>query len=73
MVSPFVEEADRNASQTPILDALTKLDALGVDLKSDGKSVWLFPEDEKRVPPHAHSLIRQCSHQLAGMLGKRDP
>jgi hypothetical protein len=71
LVSPFVEEADQKASQTPILDVLTRLDALGAELQSDGQSVWLDAAGEGRVPPALLALIRQCSHELAGMLGKR--
>jgi hypothetical protein len=71
LVPPFTEEADKNASAAPVLDALTRLEALGVEVQSDGKSCWLRWEDEARVPPQLRSVLRQCSHQLAGLLGRR--
>jgi hypothetical protein len=73
LIRPFTEEADRNASSAPVLDVLTRLEALGVGVQSDGKSCWLRWEDEARVPPEVRSVLRQCSHRLAALLGKNIP
>jgi uncharacterized protein (DUF3820 family) len=69
VVPPYTTEADANASPTPILDALTRLEALGVEVQSDGRRAWLRWEDMRRVPADLVALVRQCSHTLAGMLG----
>jgi hypothetical protein len=68
-VSPYTELADANASQTPILDALTRLEDLGVQLQSDGRTVAIPWQDWRRVPPDLHAIVRQCRHQLARLLG----
>jgi hypothetical protein len=68
-ISPFIEQADAAASQTPVLDVLIQLEGLGVELVSDGSKAWIASEDYKRVPAELHSLVRQCSHQLARMIG----
>jgi hypothetical protein len=70
-VSPLTEEADRNASPAPVLDALTRLDVLGVELGNDGKRAWIPAGDYQRVPPDLHALVRQCAHELARMLGNK--
>jgi hypothetical protein len=69
LVTPFIEQADAAASTTPVLDALIQLDALGIELQSDGSKAWVAAEDWRRVPAELHSLIRQRSHQLARMIG----
>jgi hypothetical protein len=70
LVSPYTDEADRNASPTPVLDVLMKLDEIDVELCSDGRTAWIDNADQQRVPPALHAIIRQCRHQLARMLGK---
>jgi hypothetical protein len=69
MVEPHLTEANRAASTTPVLDALTRLGDLGIDLHSDGKSVWFAGDDWKRVPPDLYALVRQCGHELGKLLG----
>jgi uncharacterized protein (DUF3820 family) len=66
---PWVGQADAVASKTPLLDALTRLEALGVELESDGQSVSIRWPDWQRVPQDLAAVIRQCSHQLARLLG----
>jgi hypothetical protein len=69
-LEPWIRQADYNASPTPVLDVLTQLDDLGIELESDGHSMQVPLQDWQRVPPELHALIRQCSHQLARMLGR---
>lgn len=69
-VPPFLTEAERRASPTAILDVLTELEALGVELQSDGASCWVRGEDYFKVPRELHAKIRQCKHTLASMLGR---
>jgi hypothetical protein len=71
----YARLADAAASQTAILDALTRLEALGVEPYSDGTRVYFAPGDHQRVPPDLHAVIRQCGHALAKMLagGRRVP
>jgi uncharacterized protein (DUF3820 family) len=45
---------------------VAELHALGVELASDGKTVWLRGDDWRKVPP---DLIRQQGHLLATMIG----
>ena len=71
MRETFIRLADQNVSETPILDVLTWLDDIGAELRSDGKTVWVRPEHWRRVPPDLHALIRQCSHRLARLMGRR--
>jgi hypothetical protein len=68
-VPPYTTLADAAASPTPILDVLTRLDDLGVELRSDGRRVWISGTDWHRVPKELHDVIRQCGHTLAGLLG----
>jgi hypothetical protein len=68
-VPPYTTLADSNASKAPVLDALTWLEKLGIELESDGRSVQVPWRDWQRVPPELHALLRQCSHQLARMIG----
>jgi hypothetical protein len=65
---PYAGMADAAASPTPVLDVLVRLEDLGVQLHSDGASVYVPGRDRHRVPPDLHSLIRQCAHQLARLL-----
>jgi hypothetical protein len=61
--------ADRASSPTAALDVLTRLDDLGIDLESDGGSVWVPWPAYRRVPADLQALIRQCSYQLAKLNG----
>jgi uncharacterized protein (DUF3820 family) len=64
-----IAEADRNASPAPLLDVLTRLDDLGITLKSDGQAIhFATVEDWRRCPADLRDTIRQCNHQLATML-----
>jgi hypothetical protein len=67
-VPPYVEQANAVASKTPVLDVLTRLDEIGVELLSDGKSVRYRPGDWQRVPPDLRRVVAQCGHDLARML-----
>jgi hypothetical protein len=69
-VEPFVGEADRALSPTPILDVLTRLDDLGVELGSDGARVWFVGDGWKRVPADLKAVVGECNHRLARMLGR---
>jgi hypothetical protein len=69
-VAPYTTEADRNASGAPVLDALTRLEGLGVELVSDGQRVWVNDKDWRKVPADLHATIRQCSNQLARLIGR---
>jgi hypothetical protein len=66
---PFTTQADRNASPAPILDALTRLGGLGVELLSNGRSVYYKPGDWQKVPDDLCTIVRQASHELAKMMG----
>jgi hypothetical protein len=68
-VEPHTGQADAAASAAPILDALTRLEALGVELAGDGRAVWFAGDDWRRVPADLQAVVRQCRHTLAGMLG----
>jgi len=68
-VPPYSAEADRNASPAPVLDVLIRLEHLGVELESDGRTCKVPYRDWRRVPAEVHALIRQANHQLARMLG----
>jgi hypothetical protein len=70
-VTEYVELANAAARQTDLLDALTRLDALGVELHSDGRRVWIGGGDSRRVPADLAALVRQCGHRLARLMGKR--
>jgi hypothetical protein len=69
LAEPYISRANAAASATPILEALTRLDALGVELASDGHSVRFAGDGWRRVPPQLQALVRQCNHDLARMLG----
>jgi hypothetical protein len=73
IVEPFIEHANAAASNTPLLDALTQLEDLGVTLRSDGSSCWIPYRDLPKVPPDLQDVVHQCNHQLAKMLGKITP
>jgi hypothetical protein len=62
---PYTDLADANASETPILDALLRCEALGVELARDGSSVWPVGD----APPDLAGLLRQCAPDLARLLG----
>ncbi len=66
----WTQQADRNASPTALLDVLTRLEDLGIDLQSDGRTVWVPWPDVQRIPLDLRAVIRQCSHQLARLLGQ---
>jgi hypothetical protein len=70
-VPPFSTMADAAASPTAVPDVLTRLEALGIELVSDGRSVNYKGTDYHRVPLDLRALVRQCSHQLARMMGNR--
>src|SRR5262245_7581627 len=69
-VEPYTSQANARASSTAVLDVLVRLEDLGIELQSDGQAVS-FGKDWQRVPDDLRTLVRQCSHQLAGLLGKR--
>jgi hypothetical protein len=71
-VEPYLSMANAAASQTPILDALVRLEELGVEVHSDGQRAWIEYEDWNKVPADLHAIVRQCSHQLARMLGNTE-
>ena len=62
---------NENLSPTAILDVLTRLEDLGIDLQCDGRKAWVSAEDYRKVPADLHVVIRQCSNTLARMIGKR--
>ena len=61
-----VAAADRNASPAPLLDVLTRLDELDIELISDGHEVSFTGDGRRRCPADLAELIRQCNHQLCG-------
>jgi hypothetical protein len=67
---PWTGEADAAASATPSLDALTRLDELGIELESDGLTAWVPWPDARRVPAELLAVVRQCARQLGRMIGK---
>jgi hypothetical protein len=67
-VEPYVSMADATASPTAMLDALTRLDDLGVELHRDGRGAWIGGDDYRKVPPDLRALVKQCSNELAKML-----
>jgi hypothetical protein len=68
-IEPYIGLANENASATPILDVLTKLDDLGIEVKSDGRRAWIPWPDNQQCPPAVMALIRQCNNQLARLIG----
>ena len=54
---------------TAILDVLTRLEDLGIELISDGRSVCFGPGGWAKAPRELHDRVRECSHLLAGLLG----
>jgi hypothetical protein len=69
-IPPYTTEADANASASPVLDALVRLDDLGVELVSDGRRVWFAdPDARRKVPRDLHAVVRECGHTLAMMMG----
>jgi hypothetical protein len=69
MQQPWIGQADA-ASKTPVLDVLTRLDDLGVELESDGNTVSIPWPHWRRVPEDVKGIIRQCNNQLARLIGK---
>lgn len=69
---PFTTLAANEVSDTAVLDVLTGLEDLGIELKSDGKTCWVPYPDCQKVDAALAGLIRQCSHDLARMLGDHD-
>jgi uncharacterized protein (DUF3820 family) len=69
IMPPYSDQADANQSKTALLDTLTRLEEIGVDLQSDGQTAWIASADYNRVPADLHTLIRQCRHKLARMIG----
>jgi hypothetical protein len=67
---PFVAQADANASPTALLDVLTRCEELGIALRSDGRRVDFAGDGWRKATPELRRLVKQCSHQLAGLLGK---
>jgi hypothetical protein len=68
-VPPYSTIADATANPTVMLDVLTRLDDLGMRLHSDGRSAWIGGDDYRKVPPDLKALVKQCSHELAKMIG----
>jgi hypothetical protein len=68
-----IAEANRNASPTPVITALVELEALGVELVSDGNSVSYVGDGWRKVPRELDAIVRQCSHTLARMIGDNRP
>jgi hypothetical protein len=68
-VEPYMTYADRNASGAAILDVLVQCEELGIELLSDGQTVRFH--DNHRAPPGLRSLLRQCSHDLARLMGRQ--
>jgi hypothetical protein len=68
--SPYVEEADAAASKTPVLDVLTRLEDLGIELLSDGKSIrYARDADYRRVPPDLRRLVQSQVTPFSRMSG----
>jgi hypothetical protein len=68
IVEPDVSQPDAAGSDTDLLDALVRLDELGVQIHSDGRRVFFRSNDWRRVPPDLAALVRSCSHRLARMM-----
>jgi hypothetical protein len=69
LVAPYTAEADANASPTPILDTLTRLEDLGVELVSDGRRAEVPWPEAQRLPDDLRETLRGCQHTLARMIG----
>jgi hypothetical protein len=71
VAEPYISEANANASATPVLDALVRLEELGVGLVSDGNQVCYAGEGWRvmRAHPDLDAVVRQCGHELARLLG----
>jgi uncharacterized protein (DUF3820 family) len=67
---PFSTLASNAASAAPVLDVLLACEAAGVQLASDGRKVWLPETARRKLPAEMRTKLRECCHQLAGMLGK---
>lgn len=71
IVEPYISEADAAASETAALDVLTAFEDLEIELHSDGRTCWPAPGHRDRVPIALLARLRECGHQLAGLLGRR--
>src|SRR6266508_761495 len=60
--SPYTDEADRHASETPTLDVLLLAEQEGVKIVSDGQQVHCEPWG--KASEKLKDLVRQCGHQL---------
>ena len=69
LVAPYTAEADANASPTPILDTLTRLEDLGVEVVSDGRRAEVPWPEAQRLPDDLRETLRGCQHTLARMIG----
>jgi hypothetical protein len=69
LAQPYLAEADGAASPTDVLDVLLALEDLGIGLESDGASCWFAGDGWHRTPPDLRSLVKQCNHRLAALLG----
>lgn len=70
-VEPFLTLANGTASETAVLDVLCQCDELSIELHSDGRTVeFVTAEDYSRATPRLRELVRQCSHDLAGLMGR---
>jgi hypothetical protein len=70
-VEPFLTFANSTASETAVLDVLCQCDAQGIDLHSDGQTVRFVDPEDHPAPPRLRELVRQCSHDLAGLMGRQ--
>jgi hypothetical protein len=68
LVEPYTSEANASASPTPILDVLTRLEDLGVELVSDGRRAEVPWPQAQRLPDDLRETIRGCQHTLARMI-----
>jgi hypothetical protein len=66
---PFISEANASASPAAVLDALLLAEQEGVELASDGKTVWIRG-DRRRASQRLQDAVRQNAHLLAGLLGR---
>jgi hypothetical protein len=62
--------ADTAGSPTDLLDVMTRLEDLGITLRSDGRAVWFDYPGCRRVGAELAALVRSCSHRLARLIGR---
>jgi hypothetical protein len=70
LVPEYIARADANASPAPVLDVLTRCEELGISLQSDGSRVDFAGDGWRKATPELRRTVKQCSHLLAGLLGK---